>query len=219
MANAVLLFVGALSAVVGLTVYKGWGIIESALIKRSGTIQLLNGYELSGDRKAAVVQHGSGFTATAVALLDTTKTRELDRGRLEEIIGRTGRPFKLVMVVSPLDISRVLERLRTVQYRGEIELSRLYRGGADDVKIKRAKMRLGAVEADIASITSGKTPLRVLYFVMHAKTSSGRLVAQDGAVSGLLSLCTTFDAALGTRSRLLSGNDLLGALRFDSMIV
>ncbi len=218
LASVALAIVGALSALVGMALYKGWEFVEAFLVKRSGVVQVFAGYELSGDRKVATVSHGNGFTATAAAILDTSKVRELDRGKLEEIIGRAERPFKLVMIVRPLDVSKVLDRLRTMQYREEIELSKLYRAGADDIKIRRGKARLNAIEDDIANITSGKAPLRILYCVLHAESSSGKFVAQEGAVSGLLSLCMAFDAALGTRSKLLSGGELLDVLRLDSMV-
>ncbi len=218
LANAPLVALGSVSALTGIGLHKGWDIIEPMLLKRSGMVQILNGYELSGDRKVAVLAAGNGFTATAAALLDTSKTRELDRERLEEIIGRAGVPFKLVMIARPLDTSKVLDRLRTAQYRTEIELSRMYGNGADEVKIRHAKAKLGAIEEDISSITSGKAPLKVLHYVMHAAHSTGRFMAQEEAISGLAALAGAFDAALGTRSKVLAGGELMDALRFDAMV-
>ena len=69
-------------------------------------MQVLNGYELSGERTSAITKMGNRFSATAVALLDVSKISELDKEKLEGIIEKTGKPFKLVTMVNPINRQR-----------------------------------------------------------------------------------------------------------------
>ncbi len=204
----------------GIVVYKGWDLLfEPLIFRRAGIVQVLGNYELSGDRRAAIGRSGGRFTATAAALLDASQIEELDRGKFEGVIEKTGKPFKLVMVSQPLDVSGVLDRLKTMKYRGEIQLARLGSGEEGSMKRKRLLERISSIEGDIRSITSGKVPLKMLYYLLHSSSSESSFAAQEEALSGLSSLCNAFDAALNTRSSILSGSELLSLLKIDSMVL
>lgn len=216
--NAALLVLCMALAVICVALYKGWYIIEPLVFRHSNVVELLGGYELSGGRTVALRRMGNSFTATAAALLDTSKMDELSKERLEDVIHKVGRPFKLSMVVEPLDTGRITNELRTRQYMVEARLSRLQRAKADSVKVAQEKRKLDEIQRDIEEITSGKTPLRLLYYVMSSSRSGSMVVAREQALAGMRELCNAFDSATGSRSSALSGSELAELLMFDCMV-
>lgn len=217
--NALLLVVCIAFAAAGAAAYRGWYIIEPLVFRHTGIVELLDGYELSVDRAAAIRRLDKGFSATAAALLDTSKTDELSKERLEDVIHRIGKPFKLSMIVSPLDLTKITNELRTKQYMAEARLSRLQRGKADSARVAQQTRALDEIQRDIGELTSGRLPLRMLYYIMFSSRSESRVVAQEQAVSGIREISSAFDAAMGSRASILSGSELARLLEFDSCVV
>lgn len=217
--NAALFAFSVLMLTIGVIAYKAWYIIEPVIFRHSNIVEVLNGYELSGDRSAAIRKLGNGFSATSVALLDTSQTSSLEREKLESIIERAEKPFKLAMVVAPINTSRIINELKTKRYIKEAQLSRLSRGKADEARGRQIKRELDEIESNIVEITSGKVPLKILYYVMYAAVSESVTIAKDSSISGLGEISAAFDSALNSKSSILNGKDLIDVLSFDSTII
>ena len=81
------------------------------------------------------------------------------------------------------------------------------------------KRELKEMEDTINEITSGKLPLKVMYYVMFSEISESRFMAQELAVSGIKEISNAFDSVIRTKSSIVYGSDLVNALKFDSSIV
>lgn len=207
------------AAALGGAVYKGWNLlIEPFLFRHSNLVQVVGEYELSGDRAVALRRVEGGFSAVAAAVIDITSAEEVTRDKLEGIIQRVSRPFKLTVMVSPVDTSKMMSDLATKRYMMEGKLSRLHRTKTDEMRIEQQKNKLDEVKRDIEEINSGRIPLRLLCHIMTSSRSESRFAAQEGAIVGIKELANAFDGATGSSSSIVSGGELTELLEMDAVI-
>ncbi len=211
----------ALTGVLALAlfvVYELWPIIEAQVFEHTNFIQLFNGFELSGSRTAAIAQTGTGYTATAGARLESLGNTDMDRQKVEKLIANINAPFKMVLQVERLNAVKMLEGLQTKKGIKEIELSRLLnpKTGRGLLTANRLKAEISFLEQEIRSIANGGMPLKLSYYLMTSARAGERHAARQAAELQLKALVPEFDATFGTRSAILSGNDLIELMRLDS---
>lgn len=192
---------------------------DSLVFKHTDIVQVLDGYELGGDRTVVTRKMGQKYIATAGGFLNI-ESGSLDKDKIENIIAHFSYPFRFSMVVERLNAVRILDTLQTKRNMKEIELSRIGdtnkgRGLARAMGIKRGIEQL---EHDIKSISGGYAPVRVAYYIATSAESERRYAAEEEAKAHARGLLGAFDSALGSTSNLSSGNSLLRIIRMDSMI-
>ena len=207
-------------ALLALLVHKMWSIIEARIFERTNLVQLFNGFELSGSRSAILARVANGYTATSAVKVATLGQSGIDRDRVENLISNTKVPFKLVMHVERVNTPRLLERLETKRGMKEIELSRIEKPGSGKglVLANRLRGEIALLEHEMDGIKGGGMPLRLAYYIMTSAASENRHKAEEEASLQMRELSAEFDAAFGTRSSLLSGEEMVKLMRFDSVI-
>lgn len=206
-------------AILLIAFYKLHYILESLIFKKTNLIQVLDGYELSGDRSAAIRRIEGNFSATAAALLLSGSEEAVDRNKVESIISNSHHAFKFVMQVERLDINKLLDRLQTKRGMREIELGRLDGSKGNAAKASFIKRQIEQIDHEIERISTGGAPLKVSQYIMTSALSENKFNAQERAKSQLRELAGEFGALMGAKSEQLIGNDLLEVLRFDSTMM
>jgi hypothetical protein len=193
--------------------------IDSFIFKHTNFIQVIDSYEINGDRSAAIRKIGQRYIATSGGVV-SAESGSLDKEKVERLISRFSYPFKFSMVVEKMDSKRLVEALQTKRNMRELELSRLDdaskgKGLAKAALIKRA---IEQIEHDIKSINGGYAPLRVLYYIMASAEDERRYTAEEEAKAHIKALLGAFDGTLGSVSSVASGDVLLKMLQVDSMV-
>ncbi|MCL4379449.1 MAG: hypothetical protein M1160_02265 [Candidatus Marsarchaeota archaeon] len=204
-----------------LVLHKMWGIIEARIFERTNLVQVFSGFELSGNRSVIISRSAKRYTATSAARVVSLGTTVIDREKIENMIAHTNFPFKLVMHVERVGVARLLERLQTRKGLKEIELSRIEDPGSGKglVSANRLKSEISLLEHEIEGINGGGMPLRLAYYAMTSAVSESRHKAEEEALVQIRSLSSEFDATFGTRSSLLSGEEMVRMMRFDSAVL
>lgn len=215
-----LIAITAALALVAILVHRMWSIIEARLFERTNLVQLFNGFELSGSRSSMLAKTAKGYTATTAARITVLGQSGIDRSKVEDLISGINAPFKLIMHVERVDTPRLLERLETRKGMKEIELSRIERPGSGKgvVLANRLKSEIALLEHEMDGIKGGGMPLKLVYYIMTSAASESRHKAEEDAVLQMRELSAEFDATFGTRSVVLSGEDVVKLMRFDSVI-
>lgn len=194
-------------------------IVDSLVFKHTNLIQVLDGCELSGDRSTAIRRLGNVFCATAVASMLNNSGESIDRQKIDNIISNSHCTFRFVLQVEKLDINKLLDRLQTKRGMKEIELARL-KNNPKDTSSKTGALRreIELIDHEIEKVGMGGAPLKVAQYIMTSAVSDSKFSAQENAKSQLRELVSEFGALIGTKSEILSGNDLLDQLKFDAVI-
>ena len=192
-------------------------LVESVLFKRTNLILLLDSCELSGERSAAIRRIGDMFCATTASLLENSAGKPIERDRIENIIANAHCAFRLVMQVERIDMNKLLDRLQTRRGIKEIELARLgsQNSGRDASKAAMLRRQIDQLEHDIERISSG-SPLKISQYIITSAVSENRFAAQERAKSQICELASEFGALIGSKSEILSGEELVRVLKFDS---
>lgn len=218
--NAVAVAIASLAVLFSVIVFKLWDVVSASIFRHTNLIQVFNGYELSRDRQSAVFKAGGRVTATAVASLGPAGNDELDRKKIESIIANTDYPFRFCMRAERLNLKKALDRLKTRKSSVEIELSRIdQKSGRHTQRQNRLKRELEQLERDISSISGGEAPLKLCFYITTSASSDSIYDAEERAKSHARDLSSKFDALLGSKSEVLSGEELLAALKIDSMMI
>lgn len=210
---------GALSAMVVALLYRAWYIIEALMFRHTSIVQLFNGYEMRGSRRAAVARDGAGYSAVAAVRLDST-AGSLDRERLETVISRMGFPFKIVLCVNPMDKAKLVEELRTRRSMKELELDRLM--AAHPRKAGRttmAKREVELLDNEVKKVTAGGQPLVLRHYAMASAFADSESSAVELAVSRVAELSSSVAALIGASQSVVEGEELVSILRLDAGLV
>lgn len=201
--------------------YKLSYIVEAVIFKKTNLIQMIENCELSGDRVTTIRRLNGKFCATAVAFLENSTNEVVDREKVENVIANSHATFRFVMQVEKVDINKLLDKLHTRRSMKEIELSRLTDPATkvNILKTNSLKREIEQVEHDIEKISIGGAPLKVAQYIMTSAISESKLTAQERAKSQLRELVSEFGALIGVKSYILSGNDLVQILKFDSTMI
>jgi hypothetical protein len=218
--NLALIIAALLISALLVAFYKLYYIIESVIFKRTNLIQVIDGCELSGDRTTTIRRVRDGICATAAALLENGSNSAVEKDKIENIVANSHCTFKFVMQVERVDVHKLLDRLQTKRSMIEIEISKLdeHPGRNNIAKINSLKRKADQISHEIEKVTSGSTPLKVAQYIITSSISESKTIAQERARSQIRELASEFGALIGTKSEILSGDDLLTMLKFDSVI-
>jgi hypothetical protein len=118
------------------------------------------------------------------------------------------------MQVERLNTQKISDDLQTRRRLKEIELSKTgSKKGPDQSKVIEREIEL--IESEIDSITSGSTPLKTNTYIISFASSDSRFVSQERALSQVRALAGEFSAVLGASFEVLTGADLIAALRSE----
>ncbi len=218
--NIIVIMAAIISVAVSSFVYKFWYVIDAAIFRRTNLIELFAGYELSGDRSAAIRKIDERISATAVSSITIDGKSAFESKRFENMVSHMSYPFKLVMQVERLNINKVLDNLETRRNMRELELSKIDSTLSKNTpKINHIKRELEQLDHDIKAISTGETPLRLAYYVMTSAVSESLYDAEERAKHQIRELSSQFDALLGSSSKVLTGSDLLRIMEIDSSMM
>ncbi|WP_428070193.1 hypothetical protein, partial [Caldisphaera sp.] len=158
--------------------YKGWYLFESVIFKHSNIIERIGKYELSGDRKVAILR-SKLITAVAAARLDTSTITDMNREKLESIISNLHIPFKLELFIKPVNQKVFIDSILTKKYEKELELQKISRQYS--AKAESLKLQIEAIKKDLEVLASGK-PIEVLFYIVTYASSSSEVAAQSDAL-------------------------------------
>ncbi len=217
--SVLVLFISAILLFLTLIFYKGWYILEPLLFRKVNVIQTVGNYQLSGERRSAIIKSNGYVSATTAVLIDVSKIDELDREALENIIHNLKMPFKIIMQIEQLNTSKIVNDLKTKQYMKESELYKIAKLNPKSPKVAALNREISQITNDILEITSGKMPLKLSYYALTSAIAENAYRAQDLAIMRIKELANSIDSVLNTKSNILEGDDLLSVLKFDSVVV
>jgi hypothetical protein len=217
--NAAIIIASLAIALLSVSVYRLHYVIDSLVFKKTNLIQVIGDYELHGDRAAAMRRTGGKFTATAAAILETNPKTGLDKGKIENLIANSHIPFKFVLQVEAINMEKLVDKLETRRNMKEIELSRTNGSKSNTLKVNALKRDIESINQEIVLVSTGGKPLKISQYVMTSSISDSSFSAQEHSKSQIRELSGQFSAMLGVKSTILSGDDLVNALRFDSAVI
>jgi hypothetical protein len=200
-----------------LILFKGWNMIEVLIFKHTNIIQMLDGFELSGSRQTASIRDGSAYTSISAAELRPTSDSEVDRDKLEKLIGTIGFPFRISTYVKRFKADKMIEKLQVKRKMKEIELSRIHnqKSGKGMLKASRLKEEISYLSHELSQIQNGGIPLEMRYYVVTASTASVKYKADEEALSNLKEVLSGLSSIFGAESSILSGTELMKLIKFD----
>ncbi len=216
--NAALILISLIITAFAVALYRLHYIVDAMIFKRSNLVQIVDSYELSGERTTAMRRYSSTYCATAAALLEINSSGRIEREQIEGIVGNSRCPFRFIMQIEGVDINKLLDKLDTRRGMHEIELNRLISADekSNSLRINRLKRQIEYIRGEMEKLNSGGAPLRLSQYIMTSAVSDNRLVSQERAKSQIRELASEFGALTGSKAVILSGNDLLDLLKFDS---
>jgi hypothetical protein len=217
--NAVVIIASLLIALLSVALYRLHYVIDSLIFKKTNLIQLMGDYELRGERTVAVRKLGGKFSATAAALLEANPKTGLEKEKIENIIASSHIPFKFVLQIETVNLEKLIDKLETSRGMKEIELGRMDHSKGNILKANSLRREIEQINQEILAIGTGGKPLRASQYIMTSSVSDSRFGAGERAKSQIRELSSQFSAMLGIKSSILSGNDLIDVLRFDSVVI
>jgi hypothetical protein len=194
-------------------------IAEAYIFRHTNLIQILGKYELCGDRQSAIYREGGKFTAISAAILDIQGDESLDRGKIENIVSHISCPFKFVTQTERINLDKISDSLLTKRSTIEIKLSRLDQTSSKHMmQINRLKREMEVVDRELKALTTGSTPLNVAHYIITSGEASSALGAEEKAKMQIRGLCSQFEAALKSKSKPVSGEELIALLENDMMV-
>lgn len=215
--NPYLIAFTSLITVIFAVIFKGWDIIEALIFKHTNIVQVFDGFELSNGRLTATVRESGIYTSVSAAELRPASDSNMDREKLEKLIGSIGFPFRLSLYVRRFKADKLIEKLQVKRRMKEIELSRIrnQKSGRGLLKANRLKEEISYLNHELSRIKSGGVPLELRYYVVTASSSDMKYKAEEESLSNLKEVLSGLNAVLGTESIVLSGADLLAMIKFD----
>lgn len=216
--NVIVIIASFFAAGLLIAFYRLHYIIDSLIFKHSNLVQIVNNFELSNDRTAALRKLDGNFSATAAALLENSSRNGIDREKIENIISNLHFPFKFILQIEYINIKKLLDKIETKRNIKEIELAKIKNSKGNDPKINALKREIEQMERDISQLSTG-SPLKISQYLMTSALSENKFSAQERAKGQIRELGSHFSAITGSKLQVLEGNELLDLLEFDSSIV
>jgi hypothetical protein len=219
--NIYLIVATSAIAISSFLILKLWYLLEDAIFKRSNFIQVVNGFELSGDRASAMCYVDGLYSATAAGVVEQFGDGKMENDKMESFISHIAAPFKIVFCSERLSVEGLLNRLKTQKGMKEIHLSRIRNqsGGSGMIAANRLRSEISILENEISNIESGGVPIKLSYYIMSVSLSESKLRAEETSKAQIREILSEFDAIFDAKSRVLSGNELINLMRFDSCMV
>ena len=217
--NAIIIVASLAAAGFLVAFYRLHYLIDAVIFRRSNLVQIVNGFELSGERTAALRKVQGNYSATAAGILEGNPKKGIDRDNIENVVANLHLPFRFVLQIEYINIKKVLDKLETKRNLKEIELARIKGSGPqNEARTNALKRQIECLEHDLERMRTGGIPLRISQYLMTSALSGNRFAAQEKAKSQLRELGSHFSAITGSNFRILEGNDLLDLLAFDSAV-
>ncbi|MGC8572061.1 MAG: hypothetical protein ACP5RI_01740 [Candidatus Micrarchaeia archaeon] len=218
--NLYLILFDSILLLLSIALFAFSDIFHNLIIKHSNIIQVFNGYELSNDRSIAIFRSNGKVCALSAAMIDPSNVDELSKDKIEHLIGNMNYPFKLVMKTDKLDIKKIIDKLQTKKSMHEIAISRLNSNNSKhSLYINKLKREIEIIEHDIASISNGTVPIKLIYYVMTVAVADTVLEASERSKSQIKEIAAQFNVMLSSHSSILEGDDLIRLLEIDAMKV
>ncbi len=218
-ANAVVIVFAALVCAIAAIEARIPEVVEAYIYRHTTLIQVVGKYELGGDRQSALYREGGKFTAITAAVLDVQGDDALDRGKMENIISHIGCPFKFVTQTERINLDKITDSLLTKRSTIEIKLSRLDQTSSKHMmQINRLKREMEVIDRELKALTTGSTPLNVAHYIITSGVATSALGAEEKAKMQIRSLCSQFEAALKSKSKQVSGEELIALLENDMVV-
>jgi hypothetical protein len=214
-----LLIFAALGVIAMFVSYLGWDIIEAVIFKRTGVIEVLSGYTVSGDMDSAVFRKDNHYSALAVARVENLGGGKFDQSRFDKIIIGLGFPFRISIQLEKMDTRHITEKLQTKKRMKEIKISNIGTvTNREEMEKRRLTQEVAHLQNQISEIEKGGAALIFSYNLLctgKGKTSS---LAEAEAVSRLRRLCSEFDSAFGSSSRHLRRKELVSFIEMEMLV-
>ena len=214
------IIISSIAAFAIFVIYSSWDILESLIFKHTNLIQVMRDYEIMGDRNTAIFYIGNKYGSISVAKVYNISGDGIDTIKFEKLIEKVNIPFKIITHIEKIKTKNIIEDIETRKYMKEIAFSKISgKSSKDKLRIEKLKNEITYLEHEIAELYSGGTPLKISYYIICAALSSDRYTAEKYSISSLNQITIEFDSSFGTKSKLLSGNELVNTLRLESMIL
>ncbi len=190
-------------------------IFDAILFKKSGVVQVIDGYELEAERSAATKVHRNGFTAIACARLLSAPKHLIESRSIEGIIAHTNAPFRFVVQAERLDSKKIVNNLKTKRAMREIAISKIRSKASELARIKMLEREIAEIDCEINSINSGAMPIKMNTYLLTVAASENKIAAQERAKSQIKEIAGEFSAILEARFEVMEGNELVDLLKHD----
>ncbi len=217
--SLIMILISSILAFAIFVLYSLWDMLESSIFKHTNFIQLLRNYEITGDRSTAMFYTGSRYGSISVAKVQNISGDGIDTPKFENLIEKTNLPFKIVTHIEKIKTKNIIENIETKKYMKEIALSKMSNKPKDKLKTEKLRNEISYLDHEISELHSGGVPLTVSYYIMCAAISSDKYTAEKYSISNLNQIIIEFDSSFGTKSKLLSGDELVDTLKLESMIL
>jgi hypothetical protein len=189
-------------------------LINNALLKRIGTVDLYDGFRLSKRQYAATRKASGGYVSLSVALLRKNSEERENADIVESLVSNVNFPFEFSLGISTVDKNKVLEGLETKRGIKEIEIARSDPGKYD--RLNKLKRELSVIEGEIRGFRERK-PLMVGAKLSTFWLGQNETEAARESEKNLERLCGMFSSMLGFEYEMLKGEALLEELTFQGM--
>ncbi len=183
-------------------------ILNNLFIRRSGIIEVYNGYRLNENLESAVKKLGERYVSRSVSLLRPGKDTAAGPDTIGRLIESIHEPFEYSILLEEADRKRILEGLETKRRMKEIALSRLDQKKQDSVNAVRREIDI--VSTELENIRKGGKALEVVMKLCASAESENEAQAARESSSGIRHVSDAFSASLGLDYRILRGEELLG---------
>ena len=170
--------VGALFFFMSIALWKYGYVIMPFLIKGAKIVEIGNNFEIPPSQDVIVGKRGGNFLATIFLLARVYESSSEVEGaqkialgdRFEKAVSSSGFPFKICVIVSPLDMKNELDEIRSRRSIAESRREKLA-SSKQDAEIARMDREIVMWNRQIDRLTGGQTPLEMIFYL--STTASG----------------------------------------------
>ena len=154
----------ALFFCVSLALWKYGYVIMPAIIRGANVVEIGRNFEIPASQDVVVGKNGGNFLATAFLCAKLYESASEKDGRqkasfgemFERAISSAGFPFKVCALVSPLDLKREIEEIRTRRSLAESRKEKLSAAGAThEAEITRLEREIAMWSRQMERLTGG----------------------------------------------------------------
>ncbi|BCS90955.1 MAG: hypothetical protein ARM1_0412 [Candidatus Micrarchaeota archaeon] len=196
-----------------ITLYRSYDLLIEILIKRAKVIRVIDDMQILSSRDIIVRYSKVGYICTAIAEL-YTPNREIDYRELESAIKDLRSSIKISCIIKRIDLSRLIEDLKTRKALYEIQLTRLVSERASPAKIAAVQSKIDTISKEISRIDSINT-FGLYYYISATCISDSLSEAKRTAMDDLKMISERLATIAQSGYRLLNGSNLERFLYID----
>ena len=215
--------VSALLFFLSLALWKYGYLILPVLVKGAGVVEQGRNFEIPSSQDLVVGKQGGSFLATAflsARLYESASERGAEGAAragemFEKAISSAGFPFKVCAMVSPLPLQGELEEMRAKRSIAESRLEKLGAAGKRGADAARLEREIAMWGRQIERLSSGETPLEVLFYLSTTASGMSKEEAMSRARAQAEELGVVAGSALSCEIRLLKGEEMKRCFWWD----